>query len=236
MDASIVTQIDERRKRRALILAAEGHVHLLSPTEAVVTSQSNPDGRYHVDQVSQDGDTITGRCTCPDFGQGHLCKHILATLLVTKAQATCVELMRKHQITIDEVLKRLHNQYAQTSAWEMKHKLLTLANAAQTLVAERDNTAADQHDGISDATPIIKPKTIELVIRYRTSGGRDNPTTSNGELIEIRADGQPKEPKYTDPERAYKFLQASGYQPIDHKWIDPAGYVRRRVSSYQLAS
>jgi hypothetical protein len=76
------------------------------------------------------------------------------------------------------------------------------------------------------------PKQIALIIRYRTSGGVTCPHSGDAELIEVIEDGVKREAKVTDPEIAYKWLMAQEYAPEGHVWLDKAGFLRRRKSTY----
>ena len=75
--------------------------------------------------------------------------------------------------------------------------------------------------------------TIALIIKFRTTGGRHHPTTSDGELVAVEEDGVSRPPTATDPEVAYKWLMSKGYEPAGTAWLDPAGYIRRRKQVYR---
>jgi len=77
------------------------------------------------------------------------------------------------------------------------------------------------------------PKEIAIIIRYRTSGGRNNPRISDGEIVQVIRDGTARDPTSTDPEIAYKWLMANDYHPAGFKWVDVAGHVRRRKQTYR---
>lgn len=174
-------------------------------------------------------------CTCRDARNE--CKHLRAALMAEAAISAAREKASEHDHTLATFRDKLYRDLHGLVPTRLRTALAILIVGADLaiLVDERDaaEAAVNRHDGESQEEH--KPQRIELVIRFRTSGGRANPHVDAGELIQIRADGIEKPAKYADVSRAYRWMQDTGYQPTGHRWIDGAGLVRRRVSTYVLA-
>lgn len=76
---------------------------------------------------------------------------------------------------------------------------------------------------------------VMLIIRHRTSGGREIPhTLDDGELVEVSIDGQRRPAKTGDVGAAYRWLQERGFEPAGFTWLDRAGLIRRRRQVYRV--
>ena len=93
---------------------------------------------------------------------------------------------------------------------------------------ERDSIY-DRLSGQEDARPIE----IALVVEFRTSGGRVVPYTDEGKLVKVIEDGKERAPKTSDMRPVYEWLLAHGYEPVIFRWLDRAGYIRRRKQVYK---
>ena len=77
---------------------------------------------------------------------------------------------------------------------------------------------------------------VEVIVEYRTSGGRHLPHTDAGRPIEVILDGEKRTPKTDDFGVIARWLMNNDYDVVGHKWLDRAGYVRRRKSTYKKES
>jgi hypothetical protein len=79
-------------------------------------------------------------------------------------------------------------------------------------------------------------KEIVLVIKYRVDGARRLTRIKDlGVLVEVREDGIRREPKSTETNAVFRWLDKQGYEPVDHVWIDRAGGIyRRKKSTFRL--
>ena len=174
-------------------------------------------------------------CTCRDAR--NYCKHVRAAKMASHLVHQADIQASAHGTTVRNLIDRLTADIAAGIPSRLSRALNALLIGAllNRQIYNRDaaNAAADARDGESE--PEHKPQRIELIIQFRTSGGRHNPTVDgDGELLEIRADGVKRPAKYADVNRAYRWMQTEGYEPAGHRWIDQAGYSRRRVSTYLL--
>jgi hypothetical protein len=75
---------------------------------------------------------------------------------------------------------------------------------------------------------------IALIVRFRTSGGKVAPhVLGDGELLEVVEDGLRRRAKTADARVAYRWLETNGFAPTERRWLDPAGYLRRRKQVYR---
>lgn len=214
------------RTQRALELLLDHAITIGSePGIWIVQSASN-------DQTYKTYSHAPMHCECLD--RSNYCKHLRACLMAEAAIQRAHDLAAKHNITIDELDSRVTRDLCAGVPARLADALTTIligAQLAQLLhSAAAAEAAADAQDG-----PPYKPQKIELIIRFRTTGARDNPTTSDGKLVAVVEDGLERTPRHTDADRALAQLYAAGYAAAGHAWMDPAGLVRRRRSIYQLA-
>lgn len=220
------------RTQRALAILLDHAITIgnWGPGSYIVHSQEDLSKTYNV-KVGTGPTTDPPRCDCRD--RSNYCKHLRACLMAEAAMERARELAAKYDITIHELDARITRDLCAGVPARLADALTIILIGAQLAQLEHDSAAAEAAANARDGTP-FKPQKIELVIRFRTAGARDNPTIADGELVSVVEDGQQRKPRHTNADRALAQLQAAGYAAAGHKWMDPAGLVRRRRSIYQL--
>lgn len=215
------------RKERGLLIAAKYNGVTVADLNRQhltyhVQSQSNQDTHYIVRLSPIHGHAGAGTCTCYDHAHGgHRCKHQFAAATWQVSLNFAPDLAAMHNLTLEELEEKLIDQLAKSNST----RLTIMLHATQHLLS------------IKSQTVVVLPNHISLIIRYRTSGGRLMPHTLDaGELLTVERDGVQQAAQNSDPNVAYAWLIAHDYQVAGRKWIDAAGYLRRRKSTYTLES
>jgi len=219
MDArEIVQRLSENRKAKALAIAEtpETVTRLASGTWEV-RSQSNASITYLVTAALD-------QCTCTDFirsqNQNHLrardvipCKHLGAVAVTILAQQHAHKLAEQHGLGLAQLAARITADLCRPLPADLGQKLAILRLAAESLAQQ--------------------PETIELLVRFHTSGGATSPILDgDGELVEIVENGERRTPKTPSHRDAVAWLEGRGFQPEARTWIEPAGAIRRRKETY----
>lgn len=235
MDSKILLQnalerkTDDGRTIRAFDLLLSGAVQ--PGSQAGLWQVRSSDGSRTYATMTSPRET----CTCRD-ARSNLCKHVRSATMAQEAISAAREKADEHNHPLAQFRDKLWQDMTKLVPTRLRRALSVLIIGADLaiLIDRRDaaKAAADRHDGESEHE--YTPQKIELIIQYRTSGGRHIPVCDDGELLQIRTDGIETAAKYPDVARARRWMQTAGYQPAGHRWIDPAGRHRRRVSTYIL--
>jgi uncharacterized Zn finger protein len=182
MDASIITQTDEERKRRAYHICEQDGVRANGGNQYSVRSQSHPDTRYNVTYAPDTSGRPQGTCNCPDatYNGNTSCKHILAASIYHAAElkARLMGEMYGPTALLTHLQTQLDHSYPSRTV-EQKLKILLLA--AQRIVDARA------------AQPAELPEEIVLRVRYVTQGTRI--VHGTGVIEAVIEDGLERKPK-----------------------------------------
>lgn len=214
------------RKERGLKIASEydGVIVIKSHKTYSVASQSDPHQRYTVKLDPAHGHLATGTCTCYDHKHGHKCKHQYAAAAWQLALNHVPILAHERGMTLQQYEDQLLIDLCADMPDLHSTRLAIVLHATQQLLAEEMR---------EEARRLSLPDTVTLVIRYRTSGARHNPRAfDGGELLIVERDDISMAAVTQDPNVAYTWLLENGYQATSHQWIEGAGYMRRRRSTY----
>lgn len=227
------TQDERTYKALSLLLA---HSVSLDGANYLVASESDPTQTYHVSLEP-------AACDCQDARRrGPGCKHLRAAAMATAAISRAHSLAEEKGLPLAQLESRVAADLLAGVPTRLLADGLAVLLVGAQLAQEMDSlaaaeAAADVHDGESASAAPYRPERIDLVIRYRTTGAAIAPGTLDaGELVEVREEGFARAPKTADPLVAIRALQRLGYQPQGCRWLDPAGYLRRRISSFALAT
>lgn len=224
---ALAGETKDKRVQRALSLLLDHAVNIGSDLDHWVVTSATDEKYYHVTATS---------CDCPDHAHTRRdCKHVLAVKLALESIDRCQAVAEKHAMTISQVRKRLAAALSAGVPGHLADKILSLLIGAQLAQARHQLAACQAAVEQRDGTGEYKPKKIELIIRFRTTGGRILPTTYGGELVEVIEEGISRKPKTTDPRVAWKHLLKAGYTATYHEWLDRAGYMRRRKTVMEIA-
>ena len=225
------TQDERTYKALSLLLA---HSVSLDGANYLVASESDPTQTYHASLEP-------AACDCQDARRrGATCKHLRAAAMATAAISRARSLAKEKGLFLAQLESRVTADLLAGAPTRLLADGLSAILVGAQLAQEMDSlaaaeAAADVHDG--ESTVPYRPERIDLVIRYRTTGAAIAPGTLDaGELVEVREEGFARAPKTADPLVAIRALQRLGYQPQGCRWLDPAGYLRRRISNFALAT
>jgi len=235
LQEAIQHETKDERTYRALSLLLS-HAVTLNGANYLVASESDPTQTYHVSLEPV-------ACDCRDAQRrGAACKHLRAAAMATAAISRARSLAEEKGLSLAQLESRVATDLLAGVPTRLLAEAITVVLVGAQLAQEMDSLAAaqmaaDVHDCESASAAPYRPERIDLVIRYRTTGAAIAPGTLDaGELVEVHEEGFARAPKTADPLVAIRALQRLGYQPQGHKWLDAAGYLRRRISSFALAT